>query len=584
MTSIQAKNTQIKKSSQTYIKSDPSQFKDLEEALKPFTAKGRTDSASFLIWFLQNIYRLDEVDAQDAVCDKKLDKGIDAIYVSDADEEVVLFQAKRAEKIPSTLGDSDLQSFVGALAQFRSQSSVDALASTTANPDLKRILTTNNVAEKLAKGYSLRPVFVANLAANKDATDYVKLAAKSGDNIDLWDLVRIAPIVRQLNKKEWFVPETATLGVSNKLRFYEGDAAKPDLVIAAVSAKQLVQLSGIADTRIFAQNVRLGLGNTRVNIDLARSIGESKEHDKFIAYHNGMTLVARDIALSSGKVEFTNYSVCNGCQSLMTLYNNQSSLTSKLNILVRIVKVGDDRSLAGSIAYKTNNQNPISLRDLSANNATQLHIKAEFDELYGFDCKYQIKRGEEATKKDLPNEYAGQLLMSIFTREPWSAHQKYKVFGELQGDIFKYGIGAEHIRLAQLAMCVCETALEGCENKKVKSYGLTRFILLYLIGEILRKEKQGTSLLDDPREYMQQSVTDIQRRKRQISLNKSLKEIADYVVLELNFYIDENGGDQYDYKSDFKSEKKVGTIRSEVLKSFEKDKRRGKALEFSLPN
>ena len=36
---------------------------------------GRTESAAFLIWYLQNYYRLDEVDAIDAVCDQKGDKG-----------------------------------------------------------------------------------------------------------------------------------------------------------------------------------------------------------------------------------------------------------------------------------------------------------------------------------------------------------------------------------------------------------------------------------------------------------------------------------------------------------------------------
>jgi hypothetical protein len=56
--------------------SDPTAFKALEKLLIGTDVPGRTPSASFLIWFLQSVYRLDEVEAQDAVCDRKLDKGL----------------------------------------------------------------------------------------------------------------------------------------------------------------------------------------------------------------------------------------------------------------------------------------------------------------------------------------------------------------------------------------------------------------------------------------------------------------------------------------------------------------------------
>src|SRR5271157_5675842 len=97
-------------------KTDAAAFSSLEAVLKPYGITGRTASVSMLIWFLQTIFRLDEVESQDAVCDKKLDKGVDAIFVNDGDEEVVLFQAKRSAAANSTLGDTDLKDFVGSLA------------------------------------------------------------------------------------------------------------------------------------------------------------------------------------------------------------------------------------------------------------------------------------------------------------------------------------------------------------------------------------------------------------------------------------------------------------------------------------
>jgi hypothetical protein len=59
------------------VYSNADDFTSLETFIAPFNAQGRTESAALLIWFLQTIYRLDEVDAEDAVCDKGGDEGYD---------------------------------------------------------------------------------------------------------------------------------------------------------------------------------------------------------------------------------------------------------------------------------------------------------------------------------------------------------------------------------------------------------------------------------------------------------------------------------------------------------------------------
>jgi hypothetical protein len=565
-------------------KTDAAAFKSLETVLMPYGIVGRTPSVSMLIWFLQTIFRLDEVESQDAVCDKKLDKGIDALFVNDGDEEIVLFQAKRSSTASSTLGDTDLKDFIGSLAQFRKESSVAALASTTKNSDLKRLLTDNNVAAKIGSGYQLHPVFVTNLAANTDAEEYLKLAPEAGDQIDLWDLQRISPILLQVTKQEWFVAEKALLKLDPELIYVQGDdAAKPDLVVAAISAKELVKLTGISDTRIFAQNVRLGLGKTRVNTELIASIRDAKEHPKFLASHNGLTIVAKSIAYTKGNISIEDYSVSNGCQSLLSLFNNQTSITNKLILPVRIVKVGDDRSLAASIAYKTNNQNPISLRDLSANDSTQTLLKAEFDNLFGFDCTYMIKQGSTSKADEFPNELAGQILLSLYAQQPWSAHQKYKIFGEFQNSIFRYGVSASHIRFAQLSMRACKAALINCKDERVRSYGLTSFIVLYIVGELLRADENGNSVLDNPGPFLRTAKPDKTRNKLETKLLQEVSTLASYTVTELNYYIEDSGGEAFDYKSVFKSEKGVKLFRSEVLKAYEKDLFRDKVDAFKMP-
>lgn len=48
----------------------------------------RSESASFLIWYLENYYRLDGLEAVDSVCDKRGDKGVDGIFVNDNDKTI----------------------------------------------------------------------------------------------------------------------------------------------------------------------------------------------------------------------------------------------------------------------------------------------------------------------------------------------------------------------------------------------------------------------------------------------------------------------------------------------------------------
>lgn len=248
------------------IKSDPHDFSELENFAKRYDAKGRTESAALLIWFLQTIYRLDDVEAEDAVCDRKSDEGFDAIFVNDSRREIAAFQCKRKQDLPGTLGDVDLKTFVGSLAHLKSKTSIEHLISTSKNQELVQLLKSLGVADKIENGYTLKPIFICNIAANSDATKYIPQAASAGYGIDLWDLKRLGPVLKQLSR-DWFIDESATIRLPASRTFVFGSKTQPSLVYGAVKAIELVKLPGIDDLRLFAQNVRLGLGNTRVNTE-----------------------------------------------------------------------------------------------------------------------------------------------------------------------------------------------------------------------------------------------------------------------------------------------------------------------------
>src|SRR4029453_4288586 len=99
---------------------------------------GRTEARAFLAWFLEHYYRLEETDAQDAVCDGPDDKGVDGIYVDENLERIEILQSKLFQNQTKTLGDTTLKEFVGSIDQFRSADSIERIAATTSNTDLAR--------------------------------------------------------------------------------------------------------------------------------------------------------------------------------------------------------------------------------------------------------------------------------------------------------------------------------------------------------------------------------------------------------------------------------------------------------------
>jgi len=82
----------------------------------------RSESASFLIWYLENYYRLDGLEAVDSVCDKRGDKGVDGIFLNDNDKTLTVFQARINQSSDTTIGDASLRAFAGTLSQFKKPS------------------------------------------------------------------------------------------------------------------------------------------------------------------------------------------------------------------------------------------------------------------------------------------------------------------------------------------------------------------------------------------------------------------------------------------------------------------------------
>jgi len=544
------------------------EYKNFPTLLDKYSGKGRRESASFLNWFLENIYRLDSVTADDAICDEQNDKGIDGIYVDHNAEEIHFFQSKISQK-ESSIGDGAIKQFVGSVLQFDSPEKIANVLAGGANPELKKILERNEIGNLVKRGYKIKQIFIANTERDHNTVEVEKIFP---------DLVVYA--ASDISKS--FIEFDANEGVLGSFKFDTSYAGVIELsvekdvqvYILPVSATDLVKLDGISDGTLFSQNVRYSLGNTPVNTAISKSTADVNEHKNFALYHNGVTLICKGVVFDqeANSLEITNYVVVNGAQSITTFYHNAAKLSNDLRVFLKIVSLQSD-ALARKITINSNNQNAIKPRDLRSNHDLMLRLKAEFDDA---KCGYQfeIKRGQPLVDgvPVISNEDAGRALLAFDLDEPYSCHQIYRVFDDRYADIFgRREVTFGRIIFLEQLRGIVEDGLSKLDNKPMAKYTLTKYLLISTLGNIIR-------LFDDGRMFLS-NIDKMNSEAERANILKFCQEIVEGLVVDLNYEVVE-AGIGFDYKKDFKSPESVKQWKLKLLRTYEKDFKRKKAAGF----
>jgi hypothetical protein len=122
----------------------------------------RSESAAFLIWYLEHYYRLDTQAAVDAVCDQRGDRGVDGIFVDDSAQTVTIFQSRISQRSDRTTGDAGLRELAGAVAQFETSDGIRALVAATGNAQVGTLVDRLQLSDKIAT-HSLKGEFLTNV-------------------------------------------------------------------------------------------------------------------------------------------------------------------------------------------------------------------------------------------------------------------------------------------------------------------------------------------------------------------------------------------------------------------------------------
>lgn len=134
--------------------------------------------------------------------------------------------------------------------------------------------------------------------------------------------------------------------------------------LGVVGCKDYVRIiqkeNGEINKGLFFENVRDFLGgNNPVNEEIAKTINDQDERDRFAILNNGVTIVARSVMPSGDNFKLSKFQVVNGCQTSHVLFNNQATLTDDMYLTVKLIETSDV-DLSGKIIATTNSQSLVN--------------------------------------------------------------------------------------------------------------------------------------------------------------------------------------------------------------------------------
>lgn len=445
-------------------------------------------SLAFMPYYLMQLFndlQLDEI--YDCITDTQFtnsvvnavrghDAGIDAIYIDDEEKRptIHVFSFKytdKFEKINNNFPSSELTNLKMFITDLMSKSEtlisrVNPILSTKIK-DIWKIFDDKapkiiiHLSSNLSKG-----VVSEELKDFKDFLKHYHTITVREETIE--DLLRVA-----ISKDRTNID--CKLKVIDK-NYFEKSSGDVKALIANVDVRELLKIitndedlrlrtdiedydiikSARVDENVFEDNVRIYLKQkTKINKNITAT-ALSEEAFRFFYYNNGITITCSNFTyqpnLRAPSVHLENLQIVNGSQTLHSLFDafcTNSSHFNDMDILCRIYETkNEDLSLA--IAEYTNSQNPVTSRDIRANDYTQRKLEVD---LQTFKYFYERKKGQHFSIKDkskiIDAEKAGQAILAFYLDKPAEAKDaKRIIFAEEYDKIFADDVDAKKVILA----------------------------------------------------------------------------------------------------------------------------------------
>lgn len=400
------------------------------------------DGQRFVAWYLRNVYLLDANQAREAVTDGANDKQIDAVYVDNENQKVIVIQGKyytgdsiNAEPVREVVSSwvqlGNLQQMQES-ANGKLKTKLAELASAVKDDDYSicfELVTSSYFSEDAKKDIE---AFQTKLTDSDDAEFDSEFFAIDRD--DLQNRYNQAIL-----KDNPSINHVVNLS-SGKYLYTELSQTK--VCIAALDLKECIKFPGIKDGTLFQKNVRQNLGiSNSVNKKIRKTLIGDKAGD-FFFFHNGITAICNKMEKDGDCIKLHGLSVVNGCQSLNSILSCSESVKkhNESYVLMRFYEI-PQKDRADSISINTNTQSAVKARDLRSNDKKIIKLKKAYEERYreGF---FAAKRGDvipaDKKKEDsIELSELGKYLIAWYSQRPNLSYGETKIFDKYFDTLFK---------------------------------------------------------------------------------------------------------------------------------------------------
>lgn len=504
-------------------------------------SRGHQPSIAFICLMLQEIFDLDEFEAEDAITDMAQDKGIDAIFERDEEGDSILYvvQAKYfIQNCNKTIDENSKNLLVSAISNYiLSDYPLDNL-----NAKLK--IKLNEYRERISSGKIDQIVMVFIINGQRPGKNIIS-------ELDQFKEEQAGQLVYELYTEEHlasiFSPPSATPVKQIELKIVKdpgsGDKTLLNLPDIGVVHGKVVRIDihelaekVKANLNIFNENVRAYQSiRNKVNLKIAETLRDRSLIGQFIYLNNGITLLCDNYNVKPGNecIVIDKPSIINGCQTASTILEVYKEGCIEPNmgfVLARIIK-STEENIKRKIILSSNTQIAIKSRDLISEDDIQKELESQFSTLGYY---YERKRGmhRNAPKdKVVDLEKAAQSYMSLYLDKPAEAkNKKGEIYRSYYEQIFNKELTAKQLLFGySLLMRISNFIKEARKRAPTLKKSILGNSILHLLplfnewvlkpqGKLLSEIEDNLSMLD----FLFNSNIDIVIKK----LYKNIKIIA----------------------------------------------------------
>jgi AIPR protein len=435
-------------------------------ALRGKDDPARRASNAFCALCVTTLLDLDLDEAVAALTDGGEDGGIDAIHVAGLRDErplVTLFQAKYEQKTLEgrhAFPASEVPKLIETLRTI-----FDPGKPLTKMKDIEVVV--EEIRSRMREGaIPVVRVVLCNNGPRWGADGDARIAAAGfGDEEVQW---------LHLNHRRLVSLLRAQKSIDTMLDFdgaaHHEDVSFRRVFVGKVPVATIAELMNAHGDGLLDRNIRRFLGmSNRVNSRIAQTLRSPEDRPNFYFYNNGLTMICRKLSFSSLRqahfqVKAEGLQIINGgqtCKTIQQVLGESFDHEEYANtfVMVRLYQLDDADSRFGhAITYATNDQTPIELQDLRANDELQQRLVLDLEQL---GHVYKTKRDNQpADANTITSTRAAIAVLTVLRRQPHLARfAESRLFDSYYQRIFTKDLNGAQVVLSTRVFADVEEAV-----------------------------------------------------------------------------------------------------------------------------